>query len=183
MKIYTGVGDKGTTHLFGGKVVSKSALCIETYGTLDELNSFLGLLQSKINNAEINKLLEKLQSQVFTLSSEIATSDEIQRAKFKERIDADDIRFLEETIDHYSEKLPELKSFILPGGGEAGALCHVARTICRRAERNLIRWAQEETVEKQWVVYLNRLSDLLFVLARFLNLLEGKQETTWKGLR
>ncbi|MCD6375836.1 MAG: ATP:cob(I)alamin adenosyltransferase, partial [Caldisericaceae bacterium] len=76
-----------------------------------------------------------------------------------------------------------LKSFILPGGGEAGALCHVARTICRRAERNLIRWAQEETVEKQWVVYLNRLSDLLFVLARFLNLLEGKQETTWKGLR
>lgn len=183
MKIYTGVGDKGTTHLFGGKVVSKSALRIETYGTLDELNSFLGLLQSKISNAEINNLLEKLQSQIFTLSSEIATPDEIQRAKFKEKIDEAEIHFLEETIDHYSEELPELKAFILPGGGEAGALCHVARTICRRAERNLIRWAQEEEIENQWVVYLNRLGDLLFVLARYLNLLEGKQEMTWKGLR
>ncbi len=183
MKIYTGVGDKGKTHLFGGQVVSKSALRIETYGTLDELNSFLGLLESKLSNAEINQLLEKLQSQIFTLSSEIATPDEIQRAKFKERIGTEDIRFLEQTIDHYSEKLPQLKSFILPGGGEAGALCHIARTICRRAERNLIRWGQEEAVENQWIVYLNRLSDLLFVLARYLNLMEGKQETVWKGLR
>jgi len=183
MKIYTGVGDSGTTHLFGGKTVSKSALRIETYGTLDELNSFIGLLQAKVNNAEIIKLLERLQSQILTLSSEVATPDEIQRAKFKERIDEQEIRFLETTIDTYSEKLPELKSFILPGGGESGALCHVARTICRRAERNLIRWSQEEAIEEQWIVYLNRLSDLLFVLARYLNLLEGKQETIWKGLR
>ncbi len=91
------------------------------------------------------------------------------------------MRFLEETIDQISEKLPPLKAFILPGGGETGALCHVARTICRRAERDLIRWAQHGEVEKRWMVYLNRLSDLLFVLARFLNLKDGRLEITWKG--
>ncbi len=183
MKIYTGAGDQGLTHLFGGQKVLKSALRIETYGTLDELNSFLGLLRSKIVNAEINDLIEQVQSQIFILSSEVATPDEIQRQKFKHRITDAEITFLETRIDQLSQKLPELKSFILPGGGETGALCHVVRTICRRAERNLIRWAQEEEIVSQWIVYLNRLSDLFFVLARYLNLLEGRQETTWKGLR
>ncbi len=183
MKIYTGAGDSGSTHLFGGKKVLKSDWRIETYGTLDELNSFLGLLQAKLVNAQIKKLLEKIQAQIFTLSSEVATPDEIQRSKFKDRIGQPEIQFLEQTIDHYAAQLPELKSFILPGGGEKGALCHVARTICRRAERNLIRWSEEEAIENQWIVYLNRLSDLLFVLARYLNLLDGRQEITWKGLR
>ncbi|WP_456406075.1 cob(I)yrinic acid a,c-diamide adenosyltransferase [Caldithrix abyssi] len=183
MKIYTGSGDSGLTHLVGGQRVLKSTLRIETYGTLDELNSFIGLLQAKLVNAEIKKLLARIQAQIFTLSSEIATPDELQRSRFKEKIDEKEIHFLEQTIDQYSEKLPPLKSFILPGGGEKGALCHVARTICRRAERNLIRWAQEEDIEKNWIIYLNRLSDLLFVLARYLNFQDGRQEIAWKGLR
>ncbi|NOX90201.1 MAG: cob(I)yrinic acid a,c-diamide adenosyltransferase [Calditrichaeota bacterium] len=182
MKIYTGAGDSGQTSLYGGKRVSKSDLRIETYGTLDELNSFLGLLQSKIVNAEVQKILVKIQTQIFILSAEIATPDEKQRLNHKDCIEKKDIEFLEKTIDEISERLPRLKAFILPGGGERGAICHVTRTICRRAERNLIRWAEDASIKKEWMVYLNRLSDLLFVLARYLNILDGRQEIRWQGL-
>ncbi len=183
MKIYTKTGDQGKTSLIGGVRIDKSDLALDVYGTIDELNSYLGYLQSKINTKAYHKILNRIQNQLFVLSAEIATPDKEKRAQYKEKITDNDIQFLEDTIDQLSGKLTPLKSFILPGGSERGAICHIARTVCRRAERLLVKWGKEQEIEPIWLKYLNRLSDLLFVIARYLNKIDGRQEFKWSWER
>jgi len=181
MKIYTGFGDKGKTALFGGKVVSKDDKRIETYGTLDELNSILGLLIIKVDEQSIRTVLVNIQHEIFIISSEIATPDSKRQVKLKNRISKENIRSIEKTIDDISENLDPLKNFILPGGSESAALGHIARTVCRRAERNLASLVSESEVRNELLVYLNRLGDLFFVLARFLNKFNKIPDVIWKS--
>jgi cob(I)alamin adenosyltransferase len=181
MKIYTGFGDKGKTSLLGGEVVSKDNKRIETYGTLDELNSIIGLLRTKIIEKSINKILFSVQNEIFIVSSEIATSDTKRQNKLKNRISEINIHRIEETIDNISEKLDPLKNFIIPGGSESAAIAHIGRTVCRRAERNLITLISESEVRSELIVYLNRLGDLFFILARYLNKSNNVQDLIWKS--
>jgi len=183
LKIYTGFGDKGKTALLGGKVVSKSDSRVHLYGTLDELNSFLGLLLVNIQTAELKDLILELQNEIFVLSSEIAAGDEKMLASFKDKIGAPQVDKLEAAIDRLSDKIPPLKKFILPGGSEAAAVAHIARTVCRRAERLWVELNAQDPLPFEQGVYLNRLSDLLFVVARYLNVINGTPEITWQGLR
>ena len=183
MKIYTKTGDQGKTSLVGGVKIDKSDLALDVYGTIDELNSFLGYLQSKLTTRSCHKILNRIQNQLFVLSAEIATPDKEKRNQYANRITQDDILFLEKTIDQLSDKLAPLKSFILPGGSERGAICHIARTVCRRAERLLAKWSKQQEIEPIWLIYLNRLSDLLFVFARYLNKMDGRQEFKWAGVK
>lgn len=182
MKIYTGFGDEGKTALFGGEVVSKSHLRVELYGTLDELNSIIGILKIKISDSGSVSLLEQIQKDLFVLSAEIATPDEAKRKHFDHHIMEKDVRRLEREIDRMDEKLPQLRNFILPGGGEAAAFSHLARTVCRRAERIFTLLYGNAEVRKTLGVYLNRLSDLFFVLGRFQNQIEGVQDVMWEGI-
>lgn len=181
MKIYTGFGDKGETSLFGGEVVNKDDIRIETYGTLDELNSIIGLLRTKIVEHSINKVLFSIQNEIFILSSEIATPNVIQQSKLKDRISEINIRKIEDTIDDISEKLDPLKNFILPGGSESAAIAHIARTVCRRAERNLTTLNSESKIRGELIVFLNRLGDLFFILARYLNKSNNVSDVIWKS--
>ena len=183
MKIYTGFGDKGDTALFGGETVKKNHLRVEMYGTLDELNSLIGLLRNKNKDSQINKVLENIQNELFTYGSEIAPPDESKRAKFTEHISELHINTLENAIDRFMEKLPELKMFVLPGGSEAACYAHLGRTVCRRAERMLISLANEIEIRNELIVYLNRLSDLLFVIARYENVINGAEDVAWQGIR
>ncbi len=183
MKIYTGFGDKGKTALFGGGRVDKHDLRVECYGTIDELNSQLGFVNSFPLSPETGDLILRLQNELFILGSEVATPDEKQRAGFTEHIDTERTIELEKTIDALQEQLTPLKKFILPGGSPAAAACHVARTICRRAERHLSLLSTLEQTENVWLVYLNRLSDLLFVLARIINKESSTPDIVWQGIR
>ncbi len=181
MKIYTGFGDKGKTSLLGGEVVNKDDTRIETYGTLDELNSIIGLLRTKIVEQSINKILFRIQNEIFILSSEIATPDAKRQGKLKNRISEKNIRKIEDTIDDISEKLDPLKNFILPGGSESAAIAHMARTVCRRAERNLATLNSRSDLRGELIVYLNRLGDLFFILARYLNKSNNVSDVIWKS--
>ena len=183
MKIYTGFGDKGDTALFGGETVKKNHLRVEMYGILDELNSHVGLLRQSNNDVRTDTILENIQHELFTYGSEIATPDEERRAKFSEQISAVHIVALEKAIDGYSEKLPELKHFVLPGGTTAACHAHIARTVCRRAERTLVSLSHETEIRDELIVYLNRLSDLLFVIARYENILNKINDVPWQGIR
>ncbi|MEX2435158.1 MAG: cob(I)yrinic acid a,c-diamide adenosyltransferase [Balneolaceae bacterium] len=177
MKIYTKKGDKGTTSLYGGEKVEKNSQRINTYGTVDELNSVLGLILTYPLSSRGVELLHEIQHQLFVLGADLATP---QTKKVKiERIGKDEIQKLEDWIDELQENLPPLTSFILPGGIPAGATLHLARTICRRAERETVSLKKAETVSDEAIIYLNRLSDLLFVLARFENHEAGEKETPW----
>jgi cob(I)alamin adenosyltransferase len=180
MKIYTGFGDKGNTRLFGGEVVTKDHLRIEVYGTLDELNSVLGMVISTIKNNLINDLLTRIQNDLFRISSILATPDEESRKKLDQAFKPDDIRFLENQIDIFDDQLEPLQNFILPGGTPGAAQMHLARTVCRRAERHLITLMKQEQIDSDIAVYMNRLSDLLFVAARFLNHTAGVPDAPWK---
>jgi len=183
MKIYTGFGDSGDTVLCNGEKVNKTDLRVQVYGTLDELNSILGLLRVKGTVPEIDVLLKRIQNELFVLSTEVATPNEKKRRTLKRNLSRKQISGLEKSIDHLSEKLPMLKQFILPGGGEAAALAHVARTVCRRAERLLVQLMRQHTLRAETLVYLNRLSDLLFVIARYFNLKAGIKDIPWEGLK
>lgn len=183
MKIYTGFGDKGSTALFGGNIVKKNHVRVEVYGTLDELNSLIGLLRAKNKNEELDHILFRIQNEIFVISSEIAAPDEDKRSKFSDEIDEKHIAQLESEIDNYSDQLEPLKNFILPGGSEDASIAHLARTVCRRAERILVSLNDDLTVRSVVLVYLNRLSDLFFVLARYLNKLNNIDDVGWKGLR
>ncbi len=183
MKIYTGFGDKGKTALFGGGRVDKHDPRVECYGAIDELNSQLGFVNSFPLSGDTGDLILRLQNELFILGSEVATPDSKQRAGFTEHIDAERIHELEKTIDLLQERLTPLKKFILPGGSPAAAACHVARTICRRAERHLSQLTTREETENAWLVYLNRLSDLLFVLARIINKESSTPDIEWRGIR
>lgn len=183
MKIYTGFGDKGDTALFGGETVKKNHLRVEMYGTLDELNSLLGLVRKKNTDAKVDQVLKNIQNELFTYGSEIATPNESRRAEFKEHISEVHINSLENAIDRFMEKLPELKNFVLPGGSEGACYAHLARTVCRRAERMLISLADSIVIRNELIVYLNRLGDLLFVIARYENLLNNVEDVKWNGIR
>lgn len=178
MKIYTKTGDKGKTSLFGGLRVSKDASRIQAYGTVDELNSHVGAIRSLNPGSEINEVLEKLQNDLFALGSDLATPSPKKGAAVK-RIEPRHIEQAEKIIDRLDSKLELLQNFILPGGSRIAAQIHVARTVCRRAERCVVELSRKETIGTLPVIYLNRISDLLFVLARYANKLERIEETKW----
>jgi cob(I)alamin adenosyltransferase len=178
MKVYTKTGDKGDTSLFGGRRLPKSALRIDAYGTVDELNAHLGVVRALKPSAEVESILEQLQNQLFVLGADLATPMDTVSPK-TQRIQQDHIYNLEIIIDQIDAQLKPLQSFILPGGQLAGAQMHIARTICRRAERLVDALGRKEDIGNFPLVYLNRLADLLFVLARYTNILAGIPETTW----
>lgn len=181
MKIYTKTGDDGDTGLFGGPRVRKNHPRIEAYGSVDELNSVLGLLRCEPMTVDLDRLLERVQHELFDLGAELASPDP---DKLGTRIiDATHIAALELAIDAAEAALPPLRQFILPGGTRTAALLHVARTVCRRAERACVGLAEVTTVHDRPLIYLNRLSDLLFVLARRVNLQAGQADIPWRPER
>jgi cob(I)alamin adenosyltransferase len=178
MKIYTKTGDDGTTSLFSGGRVLKTNLRVESYGTIDELNSALGVVRASQPSAQTDALLGQVQRQLFHLGADLATPLDA-RADWVVRMDAGTVAWVEGQIDALTLDLPPLKHFILPGGTPAAAHIHVARTVCRRAERVVVELQTQERVGEQVIHYLNRLSDLLFTLARWENLQAGLPEDTW----
>lgn len=180
MKIYTRGGDKGETGLLGGKRVRKDSLRIAAYGTLDELNSHLGLLRDHAQG-RIDTLIVPIQEKLFSLGSRLASGSEAEADKFKVPLIADaDVDALEAAMDVMDKELPEMRSFILPGGHLGASQAHVCRTVCRRAERLVVELDREEEVPPIAVRFLNRLSDLLFVLARHLAHRDGVADTPWR---
>jgi cob(I)alamin adenosyltransferase len=177
-KIYTRKGDDGKTALLGGDRVSKHHIRVESYGTVDELNSYLGLIRSSTSHEQVLHSISSIQDRLFTLGSYLASSPN-SKVILPELYD-EDILFLEQEIDRMSAVLPELRNFILPGASKAGAHAHVARCICRRSERLVVFLSDNETIEPVIVIYLNRLSDYLFTLARFLDQESGAAEIVWK---
>ena len=177
MKIYTKKGDTGNTSLFGGQQVSKNSIRINSYGTVDELNSVLGMASSHKISSATKEMLDIVQAQLFVLGADLATP--ISANARISRISENEIEYLEKCIDSMEEQLPPLKNFILPGGSQAGAVLHSARTVCRRAERLTVDCSNEEEISSLTIKYLNRLSDFLFVLARFENYKAGVSETPW----
>lgn len=181
MSIYTKTGDRGKTSLFSGKRVFKDDIRVETYGTLDELNSAIGFAIPNIGkknkkSKEIVHLLSHVQETLFYLGSYFADmKDTIQDIDFSQ-----ELSLFEKTIDRVMSETPQRNNFILPGGGRAGASLHVARTIARRLERRIITLGRKQRVDQNAVKYINRLSDLLFALARYVNFLEEKKETIWE---
>lgn len=178
MKIYTKTGDHGETSLNGGKRVSKDNIRVEAYGTIDELNSTIGVCRSVNVIKSIDEILEKIQNDLFTLATDLATPTEKQQNDIV-RIDKPAVTNLEKQIDQYESQLVPLKKFILPGGNQIGAMLHLARTVCRRAERLVVKISHEELIGNHSIIYLNRLSDLLFVLARHANALSNTPEIKW----
>ena len=180
MKIYTKTGDKGLTSLIGGTRVPKSSLRIECYGTVDELNSHIGLVRDQDVNAGRRPLLKEIQDRLFTIGSALAADPEKSKMKLPD-LHAADVTLLEDEMDRLSLDLPELRAFILPGGHPAVSHAHVARCVCRRAERLVIHLAEDAFVAELVVVYLNRLSDFLFVLSRAMAHELGVEEVTWQA--
>ena len=177
-KIYTKTGDSGQTGLFGGTRISKSDLRIEAYGTIDELNAYLGLVAEQDINAERIDFLRSIQIALFNIGSQLA-SDGTSNMELP-NVSPNDILQLENSIDEMNEELEPMKFFILPGGTESAAHCHVARTICRRTERAVIRYYEQGDKDPTILAYLNRLSDYLFVLGRLMVKQAGAQEIPWK---
>lgn len=178
MKIYTKTGDKGTTALFGGKRVSKADLRIDTYGTIDELNSWIGMVRDLEVNQKRKDILVEIQDRLFTVGSILATEPGNTKVKIPSLAEAD-ILFLEKEIDAMDAALPPMRFFVLPGGHTAISHCHVARTVCRRSERLIIALHAQETVPDEVIKYINRLSDYLFVLSRMVAHELGAEETPW----
>jgi cob(I)alamin adenosyltransferase len=179
MKIYTKTGDTGTTALFGGKRVSKADLRIDTYGTVDELNSWMGVVRDQPVNEKRKNILIEIQDRLFTVGSILATEPGNTKVKIPALVESD-ISFLEKEIDSMEEELPPMKFFILPGGNQSVSFCHVTRTVCRRAERLTIALNSQEPVDGLVIKYLNRLSDYLFVLARKMAQELDVPDTPWK---
>jgi ATP:cob(I)alamin adenosyltransferase len=178
MKIYTKTGDKGETGLFGGDRVPKDALRIEAYGAVDELNSVVGLVRALRPNKKIDDVLQKVQTDLFILGADLATRKANKRSLIP-RINRSHVASLEKTIDSLQLSLQPLTSFILPGGTVLASHLHCARTVCRRVERSTVHLSRSEKISNDVLIYLNRLSDLLFVLARYANHIEKKKETQW----
>lgn len=181
-KIYTKTGDKGATSLIGGTRVPKNHIRIESYGTVDELNSYLGMVSDMTDNENIISWIREIQDRLFTVGSVLATTP-VKEVKMKlPDVHDEDVQWLEQRIDEMNETLPEMRSFILPGGQLAGSTTHVARCVCRRAERICVGMQEAgEEVPDLILRYLNRLSDFLFVLARYLGHLSGAQEIPWRA--
>lgn len=179
MKIYTKTGDTGQTSLFGGKRVSKSDLRIDSYGTIDELNSYIGLLRDQEVNQKRKDSLIEIQDRLFTIGSILATEPGNDKVKVP-ALRAEDIQALEKEIDVLDAQLPPMRSFVLPGGHPSVSICHITRTVCRRAERLIVALDSVEKVEPLVIQYMNRLSDYLFILSRIISVELGAEETPWK---
>ncbi len=187
MKIYTKTGDQGKTSLYGGTRVKKSNLRIDAYGTVDELNSYIGLVKDQLEDKEVIKDLLRIQNKLFALGAMLATP--IDKEKLKdgsdrlkiEKIEATEIEYLESKMDMMNESLDPMTHFILPGGHTTVSFCHISRCICRRAERIAVELADSEEINPYIIIYLNRLSDYLFVLARKLTKDYKVKEIPWKG--
>jgi cob(I)alamin adenosyltransferase len=181
LKIYTKTGDKGITSLIGGTKVPKSHLRIEAYGTVDELNSYLGLCKDLLTDNQSKTILQEIQDRLFTIGSSLACDPEKEPKMKIPDLKEQDITLLEKEIDRMSETLPPMKSFILPGGHPSVSHLHIARCICRRAERCCVRLEfEKQEIESISIKYLNRLSDYLFVLARYISHQLKAEEIPWK---
>ncbi|MDN5202999.1 cob(I)yrinic acid a,c-diamide adenosyltransferase [Fulvivirgaceae bacterium BMA10] len=178
MKVYTKTGDQGSTSLLGGTRVPKSHDRIEAYGTVDELNSYIGLLRDQDVNKDIAAILIEIQDRLFTIGSSLASDPDKSKVKIPDLLESD-VELLEKEIDTMNEQLPEMRSFVLPGGHQSISFCHIARCVCRRAERLVIRLSQNEFVADLVIKYLNRLSDYLFVLSRKITQELDAEETPW----
>lgn len=180
-KIYTKTGDRGSTSLIGGTKVPKSHLRIDSYGTIDELNSFIGLVNDQLTDEASKTMLREIQDRLFTIGSSLACDPEKAPKMKIPDLKEEDILLLEKEMDRMDEQLPVMKSFILPGGHIAVSTTHVARCVCRRAERICVNMQQQELFVDELVIkYLNRLSDYLFILARYTGQLSGAAEIPWK---
>ena len=178
MKIYTKTGDKGHTSLIGGTRVPKHHLRIESYGTVDELNSYIGLIRDQDITAKHKVVLKEVQDRLFTIGASLASDPEKSKMKIPD-LHNSDIELLEQEIDRMDGKLPALRHFILPGGSNAISFCHIARCVCRRAERMAVHLSEDSFVEEKVVIYLNRLSDYLFTLARKIGQEQQIAENEW----
>ena len=181
MKIYTKTGDKGETGLFGGERVSKNSLRIEAYGTIDELNAFIGLAIIEVSDNSVKDLLQKIQNWLFSIGADLATPDNEKTKKLNVfRTTEEYYLYIEKEIDNYESKLDGLRNFILPGGTKGASLLHICRTITRRAERMVVALNSTVKIGNNIIIFLNRLSDLFFVLARFDNAVTGTPDIEWK---
>ena len=178
-KIYTKTGDQGMTSLLGGTRVPKHHVRIEAYGTIDELNSHVGLVRDVVDDNATHELLATVQDRLFTIGSQLA-ADPAKNKMALPSISEEDVMRLEKAIDDITAKVPEMKSFILPGGHVYVSYCHIARCVCRRAERAVLRLAEQENTDTIHVKYLNRLSDYLFMLSRWLTMKMQAKEVPWK---
>ena len=178
MKIYTKTGDRGDTRLFDGTSVRKNNDRVEAYGDVDELNSFIGAGAAFIHDEILVTMLAEIQKDLFSVGAQLA-NPKFRDAKEKFQLRRARIEALEKGIDEFETELPVLRQFILAGGGPAGSLLHIARTVCRRAERRVVSLSEKVEINPDIIEYLNRLSDFLFVIARVVNHREGKQEILW----
>lgn len=182
IKIYTKTGDKGNTSLIGGTKVPKNDIRIETYGTVDELNSWIGLINDQLNDTEFKTELKEIQDRLFTIGSSLATDAEREPKMKLPDLHEEDIKLLEKRIDEMTAQLPPMKSFILPGGHVTVSSIHIVRCVCRRAERLAVNMQQHELfIDEKVIQYLNRLSDYLFTLARYAAQKLGVAEVPWKA--
>lgn len=180
-KIYTKTGDKGKTSLIGGTKVSKAHIRIDAYGTIDELNSFIGLLSDQFEHSDTRSVLKNVQDRLFTIGSSLACDPDREPMLKLPDLNEDDVKWIEQEIDRMSGVLPEMKSFILPGGHVSVSTAHVVRCVCRRAERRCVDMMDHDLfVDPLVIKFINRLSDYLFVLARFIGHELNIQEVTWK---
>jgi len=179
LKIYTKTGDRGDTRLFDGTKVRKDNVRVEAYGDVDELNSFIGAAASFLKDDDLVSMLAEVQKDLFSVGAQLADPGFKNQGLAKFQLSKDRILALEKAIDSFETELQPLRQFILAGGGNGGALLHVARTVCRRAERRVVSLSEKIEVHPNVVEYLNRLSDFLFVVARLVNYREGKQEIVW----
>ena len=177
--IYTRTGDKGKTSLVGGTRVAKTHVRLEAYGTVDELNSQLGLLYTYLTDEDDRKLILWVQHKLFCVGSYLATDQANTTLRIESQVADEDIVRMEKAIDEADGQLPPLKAFVIPGGSRGSAVCHVCRTVCRRAERRILAMAEEHEVTENVSAFVNRLSDYLFVLARKINLLSQTDEIYW----
>lgn len=176
MKVYTKFGDKGSTQLLGGSVVPKNDPRVEAYGNIDELNALLGIAVSFSDSGELKESLTKIQNDLFVIGAELAS-----KSGKPKRIPPSRVSELESEIDLMWDQLPPLQNFILPGGSKTASLLHHARTVCRRAERSIVSLSQKEPVDPDIIVYVNRVGDLLFTMARYVNYRKKVPERIWKG--
>ncbi len=187
MKIYTKTGDKGMTSLVGGERVSKTHARLEAYGTVDELNSQLGLLATYLEQEEDRRVVEQVQNDLFVVGGYLATDQSHTSLRTQSVVSDQMIAMIESAIDETESQLPPLRAFILPGGSRGSAVCHVCRTVCRRAERRILELNNQLTAQGEGEIdsnvlrYINRLSDFLFVLARKINIIANKDEIIWKN--
>jgi cob(I)alamin adenosyltransferase len=182
MKIYTKTGDSGETGFFGGERVSKDNIRISAYGTVDELNSFIGFAITEVNSEEIKKILSKIQNNLFVVGSDLATPETEKNKKLNvPRTNENFIVDAENDIDIISDKLEPLRNFILPGGSKGAAILQICRTIARRAEREIVHLKKTDYISDNILIYLNRLSDLFFVLSRFENQVSNIPDTKWSS--